>query len=117
MTIAAGRTKTEWGCEPYDEKGLEEYLRKEEPGVSDLPLSSERTFLFTADGHIGVGSYQMELGDEVCVIFGCEVLCIIRPMGDHYRLIGECYVHGYMHGEAIDRWSVGELKDQWIDLQ
>lgn len=71
-------------------------------------------FFVTTDGHIGVGSRGMQQGDEVCVMFGGEILCIIRPERDHH-LLRECFVHGYMHGEVMERWKAGKLKDQWID--
>jgi hypothetical protein len=26
----------------------------------------------------------------------------LRPWGDRYLLVGECYVHGVMNGEAVE---------------
>lgn len=44
------------------------------------------------------------VGDEVCVLFGMEVPFILRPVPGssslEYELVGECYVHGMMDGEA-----------------
>jgi hypothetical protein len=59
---------------------------------------------------------KMQVGDVVCVLFG-EVLFILRPVGGAYRLIGECYVHGFMQSEAMVKLTSGEMKDQWFDLQ
>jgi hypothetical protein len=46
-------------------------------------------------------------GDAICIIFGCNVPVILREhsnMSDnskHYELIGECYIHGMMNGDAL----------------
>jgi hypothetical protein len=31
---------------------------------------------------------------------------------NHYRLVGECYVHGTMHGEVITNLEADKLKDE-----
>lgn len=60
-------------------------------------------------------------GDLVCILFGCSVPVILRRLQDQtidvnevvdkvttkinrplYQLIGECYVHGVMEGEAFN---------------
>jgi hypothetical protein len=38
--------------------------------------------------------------DHICVILGCDVPLVLRPVEDHYELIGDCYVDGIMAGEA-----------------
>jgi hypothetical protein len=43
-----------------------------------------------------------EKGDLICVFDGGEVPYLLRPAGnDSYILIGECYLHGIMDGEAM----------------
>jgi hypothetical protein len=66
---------------------------------------------------MGIGVEGMQPGDEIAMIFGGEVLCIIRPRGGHHVLVGDCFVHGYMKGEVLDGWKAGQFTDQWIDLQ
>lgn len=43
------------------------------------------------------------LGDEVAVILGCDFPMVIRHTGDskRYELVGPCFVHGLMLGEAL----------------
>ena len=36
--------------------------------------------------------------DIIMVLYGCSVPVVVRPSGDHYVLIGECYIHGAMDG-------------------
>ena len=40
-------------------------------------------------------------GDVVVVLFGCNFPVILRPFGNFFKYISECYVQGLMHGEAI----------------
>jgi hypothetical protein len=58
----------------------------------------------TAKGYLGLGPEILKAGDIVAVIFGAKVPFILRPEGDHYLLVGDCYVHGVMQGEAVEEW-------------
>jgi hypothetical protein len=51
----------------------------------------------------GLAPKEAEDGDLVCILFGCTVPVILRPIEDLglYKLIGEAYVHGVMDGEAM----------------
>ena len=46
-------------------------------------------------------------GDEVFVLFGGQVLYVLRAVGGAYRFLGECYVHGLMDGEVLDILAAG----------
>jgi hypothetical protein len=66
----------------------------------------KRKFCRTVDGHLGYVPLLAE-GDAICVLYGGQVLYVLRPDGDdHYQLIGECYLHGFMHGEAIEMTEI-----------
>lgn len=62
-----------------------------------------RRFFITSKGHLGSGPASMEKDDEVYIIFGAKFLIILRkePSCPGYRLIGQAYIHGIMHGEAL----------------
>lgn len=63
--------------------------------------SSNRAFARTAKGYYVLGPKVMEVGDVVCVLFGGKMPFCLRPWGEgQYLLVGECYVHGLMKGEA-----------------
>lgn len=70
----------------------------------------ERSFgtrLFTTDNNsaiLGTGPDGLYVGDVGVVSFGGNTPYILREVGNqcHYKLIGECYVSGIMHGEALD---------------
>jgi hypothetical protein len=70
--------------------------------------SRQRRFFRTAKGYYGIGPLIVKDGDFVCVLLGGRTPFILRPVGDDYNLVGECYVHGFMHGEAIEQMENGE---------
>lgn len=59
------------------------------------------SFFGTKGGYMGLGPKILQPGDVVCVLAGGEVPFILRPDHGYYRLVGECYLHGIMNGEAI----------------
>jgi len=66
-------------------------------------LSNGR-FCVTERGYLGFAPQTAELGDSICVFHGGIVPFVLRwiPTADMaYRLVGECYVHGIMYGEAL----------------
>lgn len=73
-------------------------------------LVNQGIFL-TQKGYVGLGSPNLQHGDELWMIFGCNVPLLLRPVSKgndktevkpfHYVLIGDNYVHGLMLGEYI----------------
>jgi hypothetical protein len=41
-------------------------------------------------------------GDSIVIFRGARVPHVIRKRGDDWELIGDCYVHGIMHGSFFD---------------
>ena len=78
------------------------------------------------NGLIGLVPDQTYAGDIVCVLSGAETPFVLRPVNDDgeaigknrphksgkYRFIGECYIHGAMHGEYIG----SEEDKKWFEL-
>ena len=52
---------------------------------------------------MGMGTGFMSRGDIVAVPFGCSTPIILRAAGqsNEYRYVGDVYIHGHMHGEAL----------------
>jgi hypothetical protein len=64
--------------------------------------SSNRRFCKTTNGALACVPKNARNGDIICVLFGGEVPYLLRLSGrGFYRVIGECYVHGIMHGESL----------------
>ncbi|PMD46842.1 hypothetical protein L207DRAFT_377597, partial [Hyaloscypha variabilis F] len=76
-----------------------------------VQLTCLKNKLFSSKGgYVGVGDIKLENDDLVCVLFGAKMPFILRPIGKRYRLVGECYLHGIMLGEALEE---GREKAQW----
>ncbi|KAH7400203.1 hypothetical protein BKA64DRAFT_477296 [Cadophora sp. MPI-SDFR-AT-0126] len=63
-------------------------------------LEGRRVFV-TQNRWMGVGPHILQPGDVVAMLFGGNVPYILRPVDNHYILVGECYVHGIMNGEPV----------------
>jgi hypothetical protein len=74
-----------------------------------------RRLLSTSNGHIGLAPLDAKIGDKICVFYGGQVLYVIRENKDKpsHTFVGECYVDGFMDGEASamlrDGTSRGEV--------
>ena len=57
----------------------------------------------------GIGAFQAEKGDVLCILLGCAMPVILRRKvgGDYYVFVGDAWVTGVMKGEFM----VGEVVD------
>ena len=85
-----------------------DFVRAIESAIAD------RLFFLSDSGWMGLAPAAAMKGDLVCILIGGATPFVLRPVGESfYQLIGECYVHGMMDGEAMDHLSNGryELRD------
>lgn len=69
-----------------------------------------RTFSTTTKGYIGLVPKSTRAGDEICIILGCQTPLVLRSDGrGNRKIVGQCYVHGIMEGEAL----LGPLPNGW----
>ena len=68
----------------------------------------------TAKGYLAAVPLTTKVGDCIAVLAGGRVPFVLRPTGDHYRLVGPCYVHGIMEGEAFPE-NLDELT--WLSVR
>lgn len=69
--------------------------------------SSRRRFCTTNKGRLAFVPPDSRSGDLICIFYGGEVPYVLRPSEPGvYTLIGECYVDGIMHGEAVSEGGV-----------
>jgi hypothetical protein len=61
-----------------------------------------RKLITTKSGYLGLAPEQVQKDDLVAILFGCNFPVILRPSGQHYIYIGECYIDGIMNGELIN---------------
>jgi hypothetical protein len=68
----------------------------------------------TMDGRLALVPLSTCIGDKLCVIMGTPAPLILRPVvpsesgEEKFSLVGECYAHGLMYGEALE---LGEMRD------
>ena len=87
-----------------------EIYRRAQPFVSSITYKLKgRRFCVTRKGYIGLVPIETKTGDEIAVFDGATVPFVLRQAekghGAFY-LIGECYVHGIMKGEALGKETV-----------
>jgi hypothetical protein len=95
---------------PCNEKAILEALE-------DTKKAAESTFITTERGHLGSTAVAVAEGDRVCVILGCSYPVLLRPDGDHFRVVGECYVDGYMEGQGIEYAVNGHCSAEETNLR
>lgn len=69
----------------------------------DFRLWGQVALFSTGKGYLCVGPHSTRPGDSVWIVLGAEAPMVMRqvPGTDRYTLVGEAYVHGFMHGEAL----------------
>jgi hypothetical protein len=81
--------------------------------------NGKRVFL-TNHLDIGLGYSTIEEGDIVCVLYGCIAPCVLRKasrmVAGCYKLIGHCYLDGWMYGENPRNWNWWKEKPETLIL-
>ncbi|KAE8445510.1 hypothetical protein EG329_013273 [Mollisiaceae sp. DMI_Dod_QoI] len=70
-----------------------------------LSYVSTQKLCRTRYGYVGLVPTSAEVGDHVCVLSGAIVPFVIRDSDERpgmFRMVGGCYVHGIMKGEAFE---------------
>ncbi|ORY16829.1 heterokaryon incompatibility protein-domain-containing protein [Clohesyomyces aquaticus] len=83
--------------------------------VSNL---SNRRLVTMNTGHFGLAPAVVRPHDQIFVILGCSAPVILRKCEEKvlYKVVGECYVDGFMRGEAIDGIDNGSYTLEEITL-
>lgn len=75
-----------------------------------------RKFVTTESGYFALCPMIVQPGDVVCLLLGGATPYCLRPVGDHFLFLGECYVHGFMHGEGLAMLDSGGLTSRSFEL-
>ena len=77
-------------------------------------MTLHRRLYRSQNGWIGLGNTLIREGDEVWILRDARLPFILRKVDNgRRRLVGTCYMHGIMHGEAIsaeEEWERIELE-------
>ncbi|KAI0871948.1 HET-domain-containing protein [Hypoxylon argillaceum] len=84
----------------------EEQFQLASPGreflIQARELISNKQFVKCTNGYIGIAPPSAQVGDEVCVLLGCDAPMLLRPLGSGgFLVVGECFVEGLSMGEAL----------------
>lgn len=72
---------------------------------------SHRRMMKTGDGLLGLAPALACVGDRVVLMKGLRTPVVVRPRGDGWELVGDCYIHGMMQGELF---RGGECRLVWL---
>lgn len=94
---------TLWTETVVDERGQNLTMGEREAVSQAMNAMSWRRLMGTRTGQMGLAPAGAKLGDSIAVMAGCDVPIALRKSeaGNGWIVIGECYVHGIMGGEAI----------------
>jgi hypothetical protein len=70
----------------------------------------------TGNDLLGMAPKYARPNDRIAVLLGCDMPVVLRPKGDHYELIGGCFIEGLMKGEAIASVEMGDLHTESISI-
>ncbi|KAH6708925.1 hypothetical protein BKA61DRAFT_615099 [Leptodontidium sp. MPI-SDFR-AT-0119] len=70
-------------------------------GVAASNATVGRSFCITESGWMGICPPTAKPGDLICILFGGNVLYLLRRKRGHSIFIGNCYIHGRMDGDAM----------------
>jgi hypothetical protein len=72
------------------------------------------TLFITKEGYLGLGPHNMQIGDEIHIVAGGNCPLVLRKASHGqstqsanptYTLVGDCYLHGVMDGEAAENFE------------
>ncbi|KAF2018164.1 HET-domain-containing protein [Aaosphaeria arxii CBS 175.79] len=78
-----------------------------------------RSMFVTERGKLALGPTAVKEGDSVVALWGGQMLYVVRKAesGEEWKFVGECYIDGWMDGEAsqlIERGDAAETIFQFI---
>lgn len=78
--------------------------------------SAKGYFAWVPQYRDGVRESETNRGDKLVVIPGCSTPLVLRHHDGHFQVVGEAYVHGFMHGEISRGAEEGRYQIEEISL-
>jgi hypothetical protein len=89
---------------PWDDNLWADYMHEK------AICQNNRTLAIITPGGLALAPESAAVGDEVWIIPGSSMPIMLRPLGKgKYKLIGETYLHGVMHGEGLEGMDLAQL--------
>jgi hypothetical protein len=85
---------------------------KNHPYTQNPDIGQGRSVYTTEGGLLALASLQVVPGDEIWLVRGSRTPVVLRQAKEKegYLLLGQAYVHGIMHGEAMTGEAEGSFK-------
>lgn len=80
--------------------------------LPDWAYLVNRRLARTDVGHIALCPKETAVKDRLVLLQGSDVPFILRPIGDRWQIVGECYAHLLMDGSA---WDESRCEMLWIE--
>ena len=87
------------------------FLRNRSLTAPDIYTAYNRRMATAKNGYIGLVPFGTQPDDKIGLFKGGKMPLIIRREGESWRLIGDCYIHGIMKGEA---WEEVKCETMWF---
>jgi hypothetical protein len=71
------------------------------PYLKSIISAFDRRLSITQERRICLVPEESMIGDAVFILMGCPIPFVLRPCGDDWRIVGCCYMHGMMDGQAL----------------
>lgn len=72
----------------------------------------DRCFVRSEEGGYGLCPRDTMENDRLVLLQGANVPLVLRPSGQNWMLVGECYIYGVMYGEI---WDQDRCEMLWIE--
>jgi hypothetical protein len=59
----------------------------------------------------------MDAVDVTAMLHGGHIPFVLKPRAGYYQLVGECYLHGMMDGEALEMCRDGSVEETMFKLR
>lgn len=86
--------------------------KKFEDRMPPYMYPNNRRLARTDGGHIALCPKETSINDKVVLLQGSDVPFLVRPIGEHWQIVGECYFHALMDGSA---WDESRCEMLWIE--
>jgi hypothetical protein len=87
-------------------KSIAEIKESSSRGIATILQGTDLILCTTEKGYVGMVSEATKCGDKIVLLEGGSSPFVLRPLGQQYQIVGACYIHGIMNGEA---WSESGL--------
>lgn len=79
--------------------------------IRTFPWLYYRRLAVSDDSRLLLAPEEAREGDYICVIYGCRIPILLRDYDKRtYQVVRDCYIEGYMDGEAIRARNRRELR-------